>query len=245
MGTAEIVPGWYADPMVPGQIRYWDGSGWTEHTAAPLPSVIAHPSTTDFATANLAIAAPSPLQTPRAPRRRLPLPALFVLGTALVGIPLAITIGVLAAHAAAPEPLPVRHVPPTTSTQPSVRPSAHPSPQSSPQSSADAAAAAKKDVTAIAEAVQDFYSTPSHASTQPPTVIFAFGKYSMILHPEPGGSSDPWSWPDIVASDGVVNAGVWGSSPDTWCAWVYMGEDSGQIWHATAKGVSSGDCVIE
>jgi len=187
MNTAHIVPGWYADPAVPGHIRYWDGSGWTEHTAAPLPSVITHPATAYFATANLAIAAPSPLPTPRAPRRRLPLPALFVLGTALVGIPLAITIGVLAAHAAAPEPLPVRHVPPTTSTQPSVQPSAHPS----PQSSADAAAAAKKDVAAIAEAVQDFYSTPSHASTQPPAVIFAFEKYSMILRPEPGGKQRP------------------------------------------------------
>jgi hypothetical protein len=174
--------------------------------------------------------------------------ALFVAGTALVGIPLAITIGVLAAHAAAPEPLPARHVPPTTSTQPSTQPSVRPSTHPSPQSSADAAAAAaaaKKDVAAIAEAVQDFYSTPSHANAQPPVVIFAFEKYSMILRPEPGGSSDPWSWPDIVASDGVVNAGVWGSSPDTWCAWVYMGEDSGQIWHATANGVSSGDCVIE
>ena len=25
--------GWYADPGAPGQLRYWDGSGWTVHTA--------------------------------------------------------------------------------------------------------------------------------------------------------------------------------------------------------------------
>ena len=26
--------GWYPDPTVPGQQRYWDGTQWTEHTAA-------------------------------------------------------------------------------------------------------------------------------------------------------------------------------------------------------------------
>ncbi len=28
-------PGWYDDPEVPGDKRYWDGSGWTEHRAQP------------------------------------------------------------------------------------------------------------------------------------------------------------------------------------------------------------------
>lgn len=30
------IPGWYPDPITPGQQRYWDGAQWTEH-AAPLP----------------------------------------------------------------------------------------------------------------------------------------------------------------------------------------------------------------
>ena len=31
--TASIAPGWFADPDVAGQRRYWDGQGWTEHVA--------------------------------------------------------------------------------------------------------------------------------------------------------------------------------------------------------------------
>jgi hypothetical protein len=30
-GTAAAA-GWHPDPTVPGQLRYWDGSRWTEHT---------------------------------------------------------------------------------------------------------------------------------------------------------------------------------------------------------------------
>lgn len=30
---AAIPAGWYADPAVPGQLRYWDGSAWTGHTS--------------------------------------------------------------------------------------------------------------------------------------------------------------------------------------------------------------------
>ncbi len=31
--TSTIAPGWFADPEVAGQRRYWDGGAWTEHVA--------------------------------------------------------------------------------------------------------------------------------------------------------------------------------------------------------------------
>lgn len=35
-GPVNAVPaGWYADPEQPGQQRYWDGTGWTEHVHVP------------------------------------------------------------------------------------------------------------------------------------------------------------------------------------------------------------------
>jgi len=40
--------GWYADPKVPGQSRWWDGSGWTPRTMlvpdASAPPVVTLPS---------------------------------------------------------------------------------------------------------------------------------------------------------------------------------------------------------
>jgi hypothetical protein len=32
-----VAPGWYADPMAPGQARWWSGLDWTHHVQ-PLPS---------------------------------------------------------------------------------------------------------------------------------------------------------------------------------------------------------------
>jgi hypothetical protein len=42
-------PAWYPDPSNPSQLRYWDGTQWTEHTqpvpqAAPQPSVFVPPA---------------------------------------------------------------------------------------------------------------------------------------------------------------------------------------------------------
>ncbi len=129
MSSAEVTPGWYPDTLAPGHIRYWDGVRWTEHTAAPLPH------TTDGA-----FYAPPALQDrPRAPRQRPPMPALFVAGTVLIGFPLAIAIGVIAAHASAPAPL-------------EVPVSGH------PMEPADAAA--HKDAAAIGLGIERFYQQP-------------------------------------------------------------------------------------
>ncbi|MEY9853890.1 hypothetical protein ABH923_003568 [Leifsonia sp. EB41] len=38
--------GWYADPVSPGIVRYWDGAAWTEHTAPHEPAPV---STSPFA----------------------------------------------------------------------------------------------------------------------------------------------------------------------------------------------------
>ncbi len=47
------VPGWYADPQLPGGMRYWDGGAWTEHRVPPpgLPPQV--PKTSGLAIASL------------------------------------------------------------------------------------------------------------------------------------------------------------------------------------------------
>ena len=32
---SQPIAGWYADPQLPGGMRYWDGSAWTEHRVPP------------------------------------------------------------------------------------------------------------------------------------------------------------------------------------------------------------------
>jgi hypothetical protein len=46
MTNAQTPANWYPDPNVSGQLRYWDGSVWTEHVAPGSPStaVVAPPS---------------------------------------------------------------------------------------------------------------------------------------------------------------------------------------------------------
>jgi hypothetical protein len=38
MAPVATPAGWYGDPHVPGQQRYWDGGTWTEHTHGGMPS---------------------------------------------------------------------------------------------------------------------------------------------------------------------------------------------------------------
>ncbi len=33
-----VAPGWYPDPHSPGQVRWWDGSQWTEQTQVRTPT---------------------------------------------------------------------------------------------------------------------------------------------------------------------------------------------------------------
>lgn len=43
---SETPAGWYPDPEVPGQQRYWNGASWTAHTA-PGPAATERPSEND------------------------------------------------------------------------------------------------------------------------------------------------------------------------------------------------------
>ncbi|MEP6843459.1 MAG: DUF2510 domain-containing protein [Pseudolysinimonas sp.] len=33
---------WYPDPQTPGQVRWWDGTNWTQHVSVPAHAVPAH-----------------------------------------------------------------------------------------------------------------------------------------------------------------------------------------------------------
>jgi hypothetical protein len=51
MSTPTVTPaGWYADPEIPAQQRYWDGQAWTDQHAAPTqPAVVPPPPGQGFA----------------------------------------------------------------------------------------------------------------------------------------------------------------------------------------------------
>jgi tellurite resistance protein len=37
MADQQVPASWYQDPNTPGQLRWWDGTAWTEHTHQPVP----------------------------------------------------------------------------------------------------------------------------------------------------------------------------------------------------------------
>ena len=43
--TNTPLAGWYPDPEIPTQVRYWDGEQWTEHVAAIATAAPAYPAT--------------------------------------------------------------------------------------------------------------------------------------------------------------------------------------------------------
>jgi len=58
--------GWFPDPSVPGQQRYWDGARWTEHTA-PAAAPVQQPQAPVAPVAPVAPQAPFAPQPPVAP----------------------------------------------------------------------------------------------------------------------------------------------------------------------------------
>ena len=146
------------------------------------------------------------------------MPVFFVAGTALVGVPLAVMIGVLAAQASAPPPLEI----PVAS-----------------EAEDPADVAAKDDAAAILSAIGRYYQQTNAAT--PPFVSVSHGSY--VFDPVTYGGKT-WTWPPIDVSDGVSLQGEYGDSMDTWCVWLIADAGTVKNWQSTADGVTEGTCGL-
>jgi hypothetical protein len=100
MEATAAAAGWFDDPHAPGQLRWWDGSQWTEHVA-PNPAAQPEPAVAalEVAPEPAAPAAPAAPQAPAAaPAQPAAVPtASSSRGSSIAGRTLAIAGGVLVA----------------------------------------------------------------------------------------------------------------------------------------------------
>ena len=75
--TMMALPGWYPDPMVPGVMRYHDGTEWTAHAMRMLPPAQPYPPQAPYPPQPYPPQAPYPPQpygAPQAPPPQVPYP---------------------------------------------------------------------------------------------------------------------------------------------------------------------------